>query len=286
MAKASRNIRSGGATRGDYKDLWKDVKRLFDINVTDEYIVFVDKESDLDWETTEEYDAEHTERPPFDLAKCNEILNQAALLEATPCDGFSPPVKNQFKRLIGEGVACNLEHDYIGAQSALVSATQYLRARSEETSRFWYLSACFGMTIPLLVLGLALWVGRETAAEVLRPMGLWLILAAIAGGSGALLSVILRSGKLHFDSCAGKYLHYLEGGSRIWAGMLSGGLVVLAMKSDIILPVLANAPHGNAVTLMAGFAAGASERLAGSIISKFESSEANAGSSATGKERA
>jgi hypothetical protein len=98
------------------------------------------------------------------------------------------------------------------------------------------------------------------------------------------LSVIFRSGKLQFDSCAGWKLHYLEGASRIWAGILSGVIVALAIQTEVFLAIFNHGDHKSAVTMLAALAAGSSERLAGSIISKFESTEAKIGSTADGKE--
>jgi hypothetical protein len=92
----------------------------------------------------------------------------------------------------------------------LAVAAQYLQARSEEISRFWYLSAAFAVTIPLLIVGAIVWIFRDTFMWLLEETGFLLVLAAVAGGSGSLLSVIMRSGKLHFDSSVGRQLHYLE----------------------------------------------------------------------------
>jgi hypothetical protein len=271
MAKKSKK------TKADYAETWEHIDWDFVIDMTAGYIVYVDEDGELNWETTAEYDDGIEKEPKFDLVQCNAIFNEAALLDALSCEGFEPRTQAEVKRLIGEALSRNLQNDYVGANKMLAFASQYWRARSEETSRFWYLSASFGMALPLVMLGLVVLIWRPAFTELFGPTGVWLILAAMAGGIGALLSVILRSGKLQFDSSAGWQLHYLEGASRIWAGMLSGVMIALAVKADVFLTVL---NHGNqgAVTMLAALAAGSSERLAGSIISKFESTDAKIGS--------
>jgi hypothetical protein len=107
---------------------------------------------------------------------------------------------------------------------------------------------------------------------------MWLILATVAGALGALLSVITRSGNLKLDSSAGKWLHYYEGGFRIWAGVLSGFLAALAVRYEIILAPLARGEKMLGIMLIAGFIGGAGERLVKTIITKLES-----GDVATGK---
>jgi hypothetical protein len=60
--------------------------------------------------------------------------------------------------------------------------------------------------------------------------------------------------------------------------MLSGVIIALAIKTEIFLAVLNRGNQMNVVTMLAALAAGSSERLAGSIISKFESTEVKIGS--------
>jgi hypothetical protein len=260
---------SDPTTRGDYQEQWAHLDPQYLIRQTKGFIVFIDKEGDLDWETTSEYDEEGHQ----DDDAHNSIMNDAALLEVTPNEGLQPRQVLWFKRLIGEAMVCSFEHDYGNGRKMLVAAAQYVRDRSEETSRWWYLWASFVMAIPFALLGFAIWLWRQQAIVFLGSQGMWLVLASVAGALGALLSVITRSGKLKLDSAAGKWLHYLEGGSRIWAGALSGFLVSLAVRYEIIFAPFARGEKMPGAMLIAAFVAGAGERLASSIISKFESTQ-------------
>lgn len=261
--------------RGDYIEQWRHIEPqvLVLIISTREYIIFIDKDGDVDWETTREYDEKAPKDAQYDLAKANAVRNEAAVIETTPCDALTGGAKLQFKRLIGEAMACVFDHDYEGAKAILASAAQFIRARSEETSRFWYLSASFLVAAVFLALGLLLWLLRLHVSLLLTPLGMWLAMASVAGAIGALLSVIWRSGDLKFNSSSGRALHYLEASSRICAGALSGFLVALAVNCEIILTAFTHNDNLHGIMILAALAAGASERMAGSIISKFDNAE-------------
>jgi len=258
--------------QGDYADNWTHVKYKYLVHAAENFIVFIDDEIDVDWETSPAYDAVGY----ADGHRHNAILNDAALLESTPCGDLRDDVRLHFKRLIGEAIVRSLHHDYVSAASMLKAASTYILARSQEKSRFWYLSASFAVTAPVLLAGTAFWVWRGTLIRALNPGVYWLGLSAVAGSLGALLSVIGRTGKLVFDCSSGKALHYLEGASRICAGALSGVVVGLAVRTGVVLAPLSGGDRAPAVMMLAAFAAGAGERLAPSIISTIGTAGAKA----------
>ena len=249
---------------GDYAEKWKHIKNCKHlIHAAEHYCVFIDTVGDLDWETTREYDKQFNKTP----AKHNAVLNLAALLESTPCNGLTEQVQLQFKRLIGEGVARSFGQDYQSAISMLNAAKSYVVARGEETSRLWYLSASFATTSPFVFVGAGVWVWRAAFSQAFGISALWMTLAAVSGAMGALLSVITRTGKLKLDCSSGRKLHYLEGGSRICAGALSGIAVGFSIISGFFLSPLTYGGNTRSVIMLAAFAAGSVERLATSIIS-------------------
>ena len=220
---------------GEYSEQWQHVKYRHLILLDKDFIVFIDDDLDVDWQTTEAYDT----RGHKNETQHNDILNAVARLEATPCSELPYSIRLQYKRLVGEGIARSLAHDYGNAKTILHTAEKYIRDRSEETSRYWYLTASTVMAALALAIGMLVVIFRDRVIAVLGRDGTWLCVAVAAGSAGALLSVIARSGKLKFDSSAGRRLHYLEGASRIWAGGLSGFVVALAMQSGFILYQLA-----------------------------------------------
>lgn len=250
---------------------WGDIdqKKLV-IDWSDHYIVFLDDKGELDWETSFEFDHQ-TYASKEGLANHNSILADAALLEAKPCEDLRAQDKEWFKYLIGKAMVFCFDRDYENAQKTLFKAEQYFRARSEELSRSWYLTASFWYTLPFLALGVTVWILRDWLQTQLGPTAFLLMLFLVAGATGALLSVIARSGNLNFDCSAGQKLHNLEAASRIVMGALSGAIVGFAVKSKLFLePLSAAGAASNVLLMLAAFAGGSSERLLGSIISKFD----------------
>ena len=235
----------------------------------DDFIVYVDRDIDVEWETADDIPDEddHTDKSAF-----KDILNRVAALEATPCDEIPRRMKVQFKRLVGEGVARALDGDFDGAKSILKSAGEYIKARSQETSRFWYLSASSLMSLPFIVFGATFWLLRGPLIAGLGNGAFWVIVSGCAGALGASLSVIGRTGKLHFDSSAGRRLHYLEASSRIWAGAISGVLVGLAVHAQLFLTAITRNGYMPEIMILAALASGASERFATSIIADLSGS--------------
>ena len=253
---------------------WEHIAPQVLILATKRYIVFIKEDGDVDWETTTDYDKEATTTSGYDRDKLNSVLNDAALVETTPSDGLSQVAKLQFKRLVGEAIARGLDHDYDGAKSIISSAGQFIRARTRRNfsilvsigklrhGRHAHISRHYRLDFPSV-----------RVFTFLTPIGMWLALSGVAGAIGALLSVIWRSGDLKFSPSSGEQQHYLEASCRILAGALSGFLAAIAIKAEIILTAFTHGQNLHSIMILAGLAAGSSERLIGSIISKFEVSQ-------------
>jgi hypothetical protein len=253
-----------GATQ-DNSEKWVHLEWQYLVIATKFYCVFIDKELDIDWSTTPEREARGADDP----AQYHQIMDEVSALETAPCDGLGNDVKLHYKRLIGEAISRNFEDQYESARRMLATAEAYYRARSGETSRRWYLIASFKAVAPIVLAGGLLWLGRPFAMALVGPGAFKVLIAAVAGALGALLSVITRSGRLTFDCSAGRSLHDLEGASRICAGMLSGVLVGLAIQSGLLLGPLVGGGNQATILLLAAFVAGTTERFAPSIISKL-----------------
>lgn len=120
--------------RGDYLDQWNSKNKKILVVSTRGYVVFIDDDGDVDWETTTQYDDGASQNAKYDLKTHNRILNDAVCLEVSPCASFDIETKLHFKRLIGEAMACSFDHDYENAQKMLDAAHTFFRARSEELS--------------------------------------------------------------------------------------------------------------------------------------------------------
>ena len=253
--------------------IWKShlVNAKFIIRINNDYIVLIDNTDEIGWETSAAYDKRLKENKPkeYDLREENSILKEVASLESFPSSQLDPVAQMSFKRQIGEAIAFNIEYDYISATQMLISAQDFIRLRSQEKSREWYLFATFVASLPFLITGASLWVFRKWSIHEFGLDANWLFLSTCAGAIGALFSVITRTGKIKFDHSSGKKLHELEGGSRVVAGAIAGLLVALAIRSEIVFAAFSSAERMHELMLFGALVGGAAERLATSIISKF-----------------
>jgi len=244
----------------------------------EEYLVYLDSENTVHWDydppVTKDEDEEVTDSDDqYDPGELERIFNRAAMLETTPCSDLPFDMQRAFKRLIGEGVARAFEDQYKFSDEILDVAAGYIGARNQEAQRSWYLTASSMMTAFFMIVGLFDWLFRTGAIAALGEPVFWLILSASAGAMGAWLSVIERAGKLRFEAGSAKSVYYQEAASRIAAGAISGFFVSGAVMSGLLLSTLTRGSNLIAFELLGAFAAGTSERLATSIITKLGANE-------------
>jgi hypothetical protein len=235
---------------------------------TEDFIVFIDSKLDVDWQTSEKYDGIGQK----DTRRHNEMLNRAADLECIPNDHLKKNVRLNFKRMLGEGVARSLDHDYDNADIMLEKAYAYITDRNVESARCWQLCTVCILGPILALLGLGLWAYRNLLIQAWGDAPYFLVLAAIVGPLGAVLSMIFRMGRNFPTSEAPRMLHILEASSRVLAGCFSGFLIAGSVKLGLILPVFRDVGQTHLAMILAAMASGASERWAPSLIAQLEGS--------------
>jgi len=256
--EATRKRRVADIGRWEKQDL-----NIWDvIDWTPEYIVYYDHNFDLDY---------RFEKKIHEVARFNSLLNQAALLEASISPDLPWRIQIFCKRLIGEAMSCAIEEDFDNARMMLDSAGTFILARNREKSRIWYLSFCALFAFPAMLVGIAAWLAiHHKEFDTFGEGFLWMAACGAAGATGALLSVITRTGSLEFDAVAGRRLHAVESASRIATGVISGVLAGFAIKGGLALNSLLES-QGPYLLLLSAAAAGAGERYVTSIISDVNS---------------
>lgn len=253
-----------------YYDRWKHHEVGVRIRICEEYIVHIDVRGKLDWEVIDKPEPHITEAQAVELnsAYCDIVVNEKRSLE-----GYTPEQREHYLTILGEAYVHWIERDVSTVKRLVQAAKKYYQERSEETSRRWYLNATIRVFGLCLLAGLLAWITQDAVIRMIGSHAFKIGLSAVAGTIGALFSVIARSGKLKFNASAGRNLHELEAASRIAAGAISGVIIYLALSSEIILGALLKNSHRTEIALLASIAAGAGERLATSIISKFDESK-------------
>ncbi|WP_421854458.1 hypothetical protein [Marinomonas sp.] len=251
----------------DYdKKRWGELEISYLIIDTKNFIVFIDSQLDIDWITSDEYD----KNGPKDSDKHAKILNGVALLECKPNGHFADKIQLDFKRLLGEALARGLAAEYDSANQILEQSEIYLTQRGRELSRTWYLSTAGVITSVVLATSIVAWPFRNLISNVWGSSFHLYATVMVFGALGALLSIIMRTGKEHFDCHAGKSVHQLESAYRIVAGMLSSFFVTMAVTSGFILPTLSTMTNLSITLYFIGFVSGMSERIVPSITTKIE----------------
>jgi hypothetical protein len=201
--------------------------------------------------------------------KWGAVLNRVAVLESIPVSSLSEDNRIAFRRLVGEGVARVLyEKNDTTAMKVLDQAEVFVRARSAEIARGWYLGAALtGLAIAafaLLIVYALQW--RITFTPRFKET----LYAISLGAIGAGLSLIARLGNFPLDPAAGMKLHRLEAGARFTAGMIGGLLTCLIFNAKLFALPAADPSERLPLLMAVCLVAGASERLVPSMIGSLE----------------
>ncbi len=252
----------------EYEEQWPGLPIKYLIVASDDYIVFLDNENDIDWKTSDEFDAR--ELTVEDKNKFFAVKNEIDSAETIAVNHIDDKVVIAFKRQLGEALVRLFEGEYENASNMVKRAQDYILRRNIEQSRYMFLMSCGFTTLIAILVFIIFWLFQESIILIIGNSVFYIVLASLCGSIGALLSVILRTGKTTLDYNASKKLHIIEGASRIVAGMISGLIVAVSIKTGIILPIFAKIESTNIAMLLGGLVAGASERFAPSIISKLD----------------
>jgi hypothetical protein len=99
-------------------DVWGHIEVHHLILATPGFIIYLDKDLDIEWKSTPEWDLSH----PADEKRHRGILLRIAELEASDWD-YSDPVRTRnFRRQLAEALACSFDDDYDSADTAISRA--------------------------------------------------------------------------------------------------------------------------------------------------------------------
>jgi hypothetical protein len=240
------------------------------VYASDEIVVFLRNNLDTDWITTPDFDSklEVINKSP----EWGFIKRTVTRLQSIPIDHLSLIKREGFRTQLGTALSLGLQEDFANAKESLRTAEDFVTARNNEVARGWFLESSGIAVLLFLVFLLATFhfncYGAVTGGSDLTTIQKVLFCSA-AGAVGAFLSVISRITKIPLDPAAGRYMHYLEGGSRVIAGIIAAPFLLFAVKLGVILPSLDK--DGIEAVILIGIVAGASERLIPSLIGNVES---------------
>lgn len=235
----------------EFEDIAPDNVTLLIRYIPKQYIVFLDGDSEVDFETTDAYDSEHSQHKE----QLDMVYSRIEELEHRPAVQYlSPKHQKTFVRLLGNAVAAELSMAETVAGQTLQVAEQFLKQRTTEISRCWLLLSSFGVFVSSWVL----WKLHFRQDFMLF------------GCLGAFFSILCKTGKLEYDCEAGVFLNVLEILSRFVAAAISAFLAEQLFKADLFFTALKTTPG---VLPLIYFVAGFSERLVPSIVTTLGEKE-------------
>lgn len=238
----------------------------FLVKSTNDFIVFIDKENDLDWSWTTSYNAS------INQSEFGAVSNRTAAMRALPLAYLGEQNHRSALIMMGEAMSRMLENNPTAAHAMLDHAQKFISARLREIARNWYLTgAAVGTAAIMVLLAPLMWLLNKLfglSGQAIQDLAT----GVLAGTVGGLLSIVLRSGAAKFNGSAGRKVHWLDGLIRVSVGSMGGALVVLAVRGGLILPSLS----GTAGLALLGISGGFSERWVPSLIEKVEVALLNA----------
>lgn len=253
------------AVRSDVPQQWSHLPVGYLVFSTSDFAVFLNDQGEVDWETTDEYEASGK----LDMPKFNGVHNAAMLLECQPCEDLSKDHRTNFRKMIALAIARGLQNDFVNAEAMIQSAGVYYTRRMRESSRVWYLGGSGVAALGFVLVGAVMWLGRVTVIDWVGQVAFFTLVAGCLGAVGAFFSVIQRTGRLDLDPSAGRRVHRIEGLSRTVAGVITGCIVALAVKLRLVGPSVSEGYEMHLAMAVMGLASGVGERWLPSIISKL-----------------
>ena len=249
----------------DFRDQWSNVEKadvMHLIRATENFMVWIDPTYDIDWKTSKKFDKEKR----IEEAEFQYTIATIGELECVPTSQHGSAERLNYKRILGEALVLAFGQKYEESKKLLESAHIYIQKRNIELARKWQLitaltcGAIAGVTT-LGALALRHWLQGHLGVTTFE-----FAIAFLLGCLGAVFSISLRLGHLNPTSDAPRSLHVIEAISKIAAGGIGATMIIAAYKSDMLLSGLQQSASPMAAFALLSLSAGASERLAPSIV--------------------
>ena len=237
----------------------------------EKYIVWLDGENEVDWETTDTYDT-----IDIDRAKLNSYMSMIGFLQHHPMVScMSKYMRKEFNHMLADTVVLILEGEFDKAEEQICKINNYLTNRNCEITRKWQLLYCFLIIFCVFVISILGRYFMQNIVELLvvKEETMGMIGFSMLGTVGATFSIVLKSGKQYYNCESGKLLNFLEILSRMIASIVSGFVAAYLYKMGIIFGNFNTEQNATYGFILICIIAGFSERLIPSIISSFEKAE-------------
>ena len=227
--------------------------------VGDKFIVFIDRDNDIDW-------VENTDFSGFSEDEKRQFYATIAKLDraqAYPCMLLNEKHVIAFKRILGASYVAAFQKSFEGVDETIEEAKKYVRHRNLEKARQIYLSWAGALTLIALVFlsSVHYWQDLSNLSKEVSSCVVW-------GIAGAYFSIWQRYEDLLMKGFSTRRLLAIEAVSRLFIGGIAAYVVYLAYQCQLVFSLLSNIEPIYTCSLL-GFIGGIFERFVPSLVESF-----------------
>lgn len=223
------------------------------------FIVFIDKDYDIDWVETTDF-AGWTDEEKTKFYSNIEKLDRA---QTHPCMLLSNTYKIAFKRILGSAYVAAMHRSFDGVDTTIAEAQLYVSQRNLEKARQIYLTYAGIITLCAIVF-LFCRINTDCVSFCTDTSACCIVM----GIAGAYFSIWQRYEDLLMKGFSTRRLLALESISRLFIGGISAIVVFLAYKCHVVFTLLETIEPIYAISFL-GFLGGICERFVPSLVESF-----------------
>lgn len=223
------------------------------------FIVFLDKECDVDWvDTRTDYFSDEEEKMKQQwIAKLDAVHME-------PCSNISEEDRLTFKKKLAIGYELVMVKCFDDVQAVIDECCRFVKSRNREVSRSLFLMA----SAPMAIIAIAVIIFD---IDVIKWHEAW-VTGFCTGILGAFVSIWTRYGKKSMTGLSSRWLHIAEALCRLLVGAIFALVAIVAVKCGILLSNIDISLIVYTCALV-GFVAGFSERFVPSLVEKIAKDE-------------
>ena len=223
------------------------------------FIVFLDKEYDIDWvDTRTGYFSDEEEKVKQQwIAKLDAVHME-------PCSNISEEDRLTFKKKLAIGYELVMVKCFGDVQAVIEECYRFVKSRNREVSRSLFLVA----SAPMAIIAIAVII---LEIDVIKWHQAW-VTGFCTGILGAFVSIWTRYGKKSMTGLSSRWLHIAEVLCRLLVGAIFALVAIFAVKCGLLLSNI-DVSLVIYTSALIGFVAGFSERFVPSLVEKIAKDE-------------
>ncbi len=231
---------------------------------TETFVVYLDEDEVIQW-----YTDGYSEFNDEFGAIANKISYWESLVNKT----FTKADAYDYKCLLAEAYARILDDGNADMANSIIETTvQRIKKHGSELLKQTYILSALGFTLILIASLIACSLFKNVLlSKFITPDGYEILMTSLFGGIGAFVFVIFRLKEYKPEIEISRRIHQIDGFLRIFYGIISGLVICIAIKANIVFGFLKEVPAQTTYfSFFLGIIAGASEVLIPNLVKQME----------------